>query len=107
MPKLTLVRNDKNYFIELEVKEASGDAVDLSGSTVLFQLQKYGESTLTMSKTGTVLSPGSLGLCQIYIASELINKSGEFIAELEITWPSGKVLTAPEISVKVLKDLPR
>lgn len=107
MPSLTLIRNDKNYYLTLEVREADGSLVNLTGSTVLFKLQKYGSSTLLMEKEGSVVSPGSLGLCQVYIASELVSKDGEFIAELEITWPSGKVLTAPEINVKILKDLPR
>jgi len=69
-------------------------------------MQKYDESTLTLSKAGSVVS-GSLGICEVYIAEELVSRDGEYFAELEIRWTTGKVLTAPSISVKVLKDLPR
>lgn len=107
MPSLTLVRGDSNYYLEFEVRDGDGEIVDLSGSSVIFKMQKYGESTLTLSKAGNVVS-GTLGLCQVYIETELQNKSGEFHAELQITWPaSSKILTAPGINVKILQDLPR
>jgi len=86
MPSLTLVRGDKEYFLEFEVRDADGEIVNLTGCSVQYRLQKYGESTLTLDKAGNVLA-GTLGLCQILIATELVNKSGEYYSELEITWP--------------------
>lgn len=106
MPTLTLVRGDRDYFIEFEVRDADGEIVDLTDTSVRFKMQRYGESTLTFNKEGTILS-GTLGLCQILIEDEFQTISGEFNAELEISWIEGKVLTAPDIYVKILKDLPR
>jgi len=80
--------------------------VDITNSSIGFKMQKYSQSTLTIDKAGSVYD-GTLGLCQILIENELINTSGEFIAELEIRWTTGKILSAPDISVKVVKDLPR
>lgn len=107
MPSLTLVRGDRVYYLEFEVRDADGDLVDLTGCSIGFKMQKYGETSLTLNKSGQVIAPGSLGVCQILIEDELTNVSGEFIAELEIRWPSGKILTAPDIYVKILSDLPR
>lgn len=106
MPVLTLVRGDRNYLLEFEVRDADGEIVDLSGCSLGFKMQKYGESTLTLDKAGTVVN-GTLGLCQILISDELMEKSGEYYAELEIRWPDAKILTAPDIFVKILRDLPR
>lgn len=106
MPSLTLVRGDKTYFLEFEVRDADGEIVDLSYCGIDFKMQKYGEATLTLDKSGSIVN-GTLGICQILIAEELVNKAGEFYAELQITWPTGKILTAPNIYVKILKDLPR
>lgn len=107
MPSLTLVKGDRTYYLEFEVRDADGDLVDLTGCSIGFKMQKYGESDLTLNKAGQVISPGSLGVCQILIENELVNESGEYIAELEIRWPTGKILTAPSIYVKILQDLPR
>ncbi len=106
MPKITLVRGDQNYYIEFEVKDLDGKTVDLTNASIGFQMQKYGECTLSLDKEGSILN-GTLGLCQVLIETELVNKSGEFHAQLEIRWPTGKILTAPEIYVKILQDLPR
>lgn len=106
MPTLTLVRNDKNFYLEFEVRDSEGEIVDITGCSIGFKMQKYGESNLTINKAGGV-TVGTLGLCQVLIEDEIIGKSGEFYAELEIRWSSGKILTAPDIYVKVLKDLPK
>lgn len=106
MPSLTLVRGDSNYFLEFEVRDADGEIVNLTSCSVIFKMQRYGESTLTLNKSGNVVN-GTLGIAQVFIQEELANKSGEFHCELEIHWSNGKILTAPEIYCKVLKDLPR
>lgn len=106
MPQLTLVRGDRNYYLEFEVRDAEGEIVDITGCSIGFKMQKYSSSSLTLNKTGEILN-GTLGLCQVLIANELINESGDFYAELEIRWPTGKILTAPEIYIKILKDLPK
>ena len=106
MPTLTLVRGDVNYILEFEVRDADGDIVDITGCSIGFKMQKYGLSTLGLDKPGYVVT-GASGICQVLIASELQNVNGEYHAELEIRWQSGKILTAPNIYVKILKDLPR
>jgi len=99
------VRGDHDYLLEFEIRDADGEIVNITNCTPRFKMQRYGESTLTLDKEGFIVN-GTLGLCQVLIEDELLNKSGEFYAEVQITWTSGKVLTAPNINVKILKDLP-
>lgn len=106
MPTLTLIKGDSGYIIEFQVKDADGNIVDIEGCSVLFNIQKYGSSTLLFSLPGTVTN-GTLGYCQFEVGTSLANASGAYSAEIQIEWGSGKILTVPNLSVKVLKDLPR
>jgi len=106
MVSLTLVRSDQNYYLEFEIRDSDGEIVNIEGCSVRFKMQRYGENVLTLDKEGKIVN-GSLGLCQVLIENELASLSGEFHAEVQITWLSGKVLTVPSINVKILKDLPR
>lgn len=106
MPSITLVKGDANYILEFTVTDANGDNVDITGASVIFKMQKYNQSTLTLNKAGSVTN-GTLGYCQILIGTELVNKSGRYRCELEIEWSYGMLLTAPEINCTILKDLPK
>lgn len=106
MANIVLVRNDRNYYLDFDVKDSSGRVLDLTGSSIHFAMQRYGEKTLTLDKAGEVVN-GTLGTCRVFIEDEL-NREGEYFAELQITWLSeGKVLTIPDIGIKVLRDLPK
>lgn len=106
MPEIIWVRNDKFFFQEFEVKDVEGEIVDLTGTTVRLKVQRYGESTLLIDKAGEV-TDGPDGICRFLIEDEIQGISGEFHAEIEVTWPSGKILTVPDIYIQILKDLPR
>lgn len=111
MPKLELVRRDKNYYLEFEVRDSEGELVDISdckaseGGSIVFKVQKYSESTICFEKIGDVVN-GTLGLCQILIEEEFNNFSGKYRSELELNFKSGKTLTVPNIIVEIIKDLP-
>lgn len=105
MPKLILIRGDKNYIVEFEVRDAEGEIADLSEVTeIRFKMKEYGATSLLIDEPATVVPPGTQGLCQVLIKEQLKDFSGECYAELEFSW-GDKILTAPNIFVKVLKDL--
>lgn len=106
MPEITWVRNDQNFYQEFDIADYLGETVDITGCSIGLKLQRYGSGNLVVNKQCEVLD-GTLGLCRVFIEDEIKSLSGEFAAELEIRWPSGKILTAPDIFVKILKDLPR
>jgi hypothetical protein len=99
-------RGDKSFIQEFEVKDSDGRIVDLTETTVTLNVQAYQNLKDTFSILGSVVN-GTLGLCQFLVTDQLEDRSGEFYAEIEIEWPSGKILTSPNIFLKVLKDLPR
>jgi len=107
MTHITLVRGDQNYYLEFEVKDSDGEIVDLTGSTITFSVQEYGQPSLLIDhKVGEVID-GTLGLCRVFIGTEFSNVEGEYCGELQINFPGDKILTAPNIFIKVIKDLPK
>ena len=69
------------------------------------KIKKYGESSLFADIQGNVIGDGKDGKCEFPIGETFKDSVGEFKAEIEITYSSGKVLTAPEIAIKVIPDL--
>ena len=110
MPELKLVRNDKNYYVQHTIKDASGDVIDITSYVPEWRFQKYGESTLLFYITGEIVT-GSLGICKFKITDELQDRSGEFYSEVQLTKIDVSegtiVVTAPDVFVKVIEDLPR
>ena len=104
MPKITLVRNDRNFPFQVEILDAEGDIVDITNSSLTLKVQSYRNSEDNFSISGTIIN-GTLGLAQFFFTDELVNRSGEYRAEVEIEWTSGKILTVPELVFKILKDL--
>jgi len=105
IPDLKLVRNDTNFYIEFVVKDAEGNIVNLENSTVIFKMQSYSGGSLVANIAGEV-PVGSDGICKFLITDELDNLIGEFQAEIQITYSGGRIITAPDISVRVIPDLP-
>lgn len=107
MTDIIIIRNDKNFVLEFTIYTADGDLVDLTNvSEILLKFQAYEDGTVT-SITGTVVgSSPLLGQAQFLIGSQFVGITGEFKAEIQITYTSGRVLTAPNIYIKVIADLP-
>jgi len=103
---ITLVRNDANYVLQFYIKDQDGNAVNLTDvSSLTLKIQKYGTSTLHASISGSVVN-ATEGICQFTVQDEFTAVTGDFKAEVEITYSSGKTITAPEIYIKVIPDLP-
>lgn len=106
MTEITLVRNDKNFYLKFLVTYADGSVLDLSNvSSVKLKIARYGASDLFATIDGGVTDP-SRGTCQFLVGEQFVGVTGEFKAEIEITFNNGTVLTAPGITIKVIPDLP-
>jgi len=104
LPSLKLVRNDKNYYVQHTIKDANGDVINITGYT------DYQGYKLLFYITGEI-ETGSLGICKFKIENQLQDRSGEFYSEVQLTKVDESegtiVVTAPDIYVKVIEDLPR
>jgi len=105
VPDLKLVRNDTNFYLEFIVKDSEGTVIDLTNATVVFNMQSTTGGSLVANITGNV-TDATGGVCRFLITDELADITGEYIAEIQISYVGGRVITAPDISVKVIADLP-
>jgi len=106
MTEIKLVRGDVNYYLEFTIYDSDDNLVDLSDVTsIVLKIKKYGASSLFATINGSVTGDGASGQCSFPVGTTFESETGEFQAEIEITYSSGKVITAPGISIKVIPDL--
>lgn len=104
MTEVQLVRGDKNYVIKFTIYDSDNNVLSLENvDSVVFKYKDYANGEVK-SITGTVLNPlnGEVGFL---ITNQFDEVVGEFKAEIEITYKDGKVLTAPNIVLKVIPDI--
>jgi len=107
MTDIKLVRGDTNYNIEFIIKDAEGSVIDLTNATVVLKMQSYQGGDLVVNLTGEIpMETQTSGVCKFVITDQFQDLTGEFQAEIQITYSGGKVITAPNISIKVIPDLP-
>ena len=105
MSNLELIRNDTGFDIEFEVDDADSVDVNLTDSTVKFKMWKPGETTCKINSTCT-LTTALEGKCKYTVASGDLDTRGDYDAELEISYTSGKIITASGMSITIKEDAP-
>jgi hypothetical protein len=107
--EVEIVQNDKSFDLNFTVKNASNTIVDLTGlSAIKLKVQKYETATLFCTISGVVVAPATAGTCKFTVGNEFVGSCvGDYIAEIEITYTNGQVITAPDIKIKVISDLPK
>jgi len=105
MSDLELIRNDTGFDIEFEVDDADGVDVNLTDSTVKFKMWKPGETACKINGACTLTTPLE-GKCKYTVTSGNLDTRGDYDAELEITYISGKIITASSISITIKEDAP-
>jgi len=105
MAEITLVRNDRNYWIQFHILDPDSNPIDLTDCTPKLKIESYSTSFFK-TITGEVVNAES-GICRFKITDEFTDITGEFRAEIELEYANGQILTAPNITIKVLPDLPR
>ena len=112
MTAITIVKGDKNFLLNFTIYDADDQIVDLTGaSTITLKFKSYEDGTVTSVNANLVdHTPAQLsaGEVHFFIGSEFVSITGEFKAEIEITYDAtldNRVITAPNISIKVIPDL--
>jgi len=106
LTQLVLVKGDANFNLKFTIYDQDDTLVDLSNSIPYLKIQKYGESTVAVTYTGNSISTGTAGQCTIPVSTVSLDE-GDYIAEIEIVYSTGKILTVPDIEVLVKEQLPK
>ena len=107
MTQIKVFKSDKLYDINFTLQDANGAAFDLTGNSgLLFKVQKQGATAWKFSGAMTVIS-ATAGTCKYNVAATDFDDAGQYYAEIEVTFGSGKVVTFGDIVVIVQPELPR
>ena len=106
--KIKLVQGDTRPAIVCTITDATtGNALNITGATVVLKFRPAGSTTLQATVTGTVTS-GSTGQVVFYPASApamLTGDAGDYEGEIEITFADGQVQTVYDLlKFKIRED---
>lgn len=105
MAEIELIRNDTQFDIPFEIDDADGADVPLTDSEVRFKMWLLGASTCKINGVCAIIEALE-GKCKYTVQDNDLDTCGIYTAELEITYTSGKIITASGITVRVLEDAP-
>jgi len=104
--EITVIQNDYGYNLQFRLKDASGNAVDLTGAdTVKLLIYERNSSTAKIVGTCTVLDASS-GTFQYTVQEGDFSEAPKtYLAEVEVTWPT-KVISATGVTIRVRPEAP-
>ncbi|HLY40472.1 MAG TPA: BppU family phage baseplate upper protein [Terracidiphilus sp.] len=104
----TVTQNDYGYELPFTLEDGNGNAVNLSGATLVLNVQdsQDGEQELIFSG-GMTIDSASAGTCHYTVAQGNFPNPGTFLAQITATWPSSEVLTWSGITIIVEPALPK
>lgn len=108
---ISVVKGDKLYNINFTIQQANPNdssellPVDLTDSIVKFKTTPINNvSSLIINGTCTVTVPAD-GKCYYKVQANDFSSTGQYRGELEVTYISGEVITAPKILINVIDKL--
>jgi len=100
-------QNDTSPSMLATLKNADGNAVDISGGTVRFHLRQVGADSALVDSAAVIVD-GVGGIVRYdWLASDTVSV-GSYQAEFEVTYSSGAIETFPNdgyISVKITGEI--
>lgn len=98
--EVTLTKGDKGFDLTFNVKDDDDAAVNLSGSTIKFKMEKPGDSTSQIDGS-CVITDASGGVCTYTIGATDLSTVGTYNGELEISFSADHIVTVRNIVVIV------
>ena len=86
-----VVDQGSDYSVSVDVTDADGDALNLTGFTSKGQIRKTYSSSTAVDFAVTVANPATLGVLNVSLTNAQTNamKAGRYVYDLEITSGSG------------------
>lgn len=107
MADFTIKQGDRLPTLRVTCQDANGTAVDVTGATVEFHMTNQSTGALVVNAAGTLVTPAS-GIVEYQWAAGDTDTAGDYWAEFEVTFASGKQETFPNnrhIHVLILAQL--
>ncbi len=101
----TVYRNDTGFILNFTVKDQSDTVENLTSSFVTFKLALQDSDVNKISATCAIVATTS-GTCRYTASSGDFDTLGVYQGELQVTFSSGKVVTADTGTFNVIEDLP-
>lgn len=108
MTTVYMKQGDTAPALTAALKDSLDVALDLTGSTVVFNLRQRGTGTVVVSRGSVTLVSPSAGQVKYVWQAGDTDLAGQFDGEFEITYPDGTVQTVPSkdyIRVVIKDDL--
>ena len=87
------------------VTDSDGSAVNLTDATVKFTAADKADAAATAWSETCTVDDAEGGLCHCDLAAEDTATPGEYDAELNIEWSSGKILTSARFAIKIKRTM--
>lgn len=102
---LQAVQNDHGYDLSFSLQDSSGVALDISNATLAFNAQAESDYTIQFDNPMAVVN-ASGGLCKYTVQATDFVTSGNWTAQIVVTYNTGEVLTFSGITIVVTAALP-
>ena len=103
----TMKRNDRLPSIVATLRDGTGAIVDLTGATVVFHMATTPGAAPKVNAICTVSAP-TTGVAQYDWLAADTDTAGDYVAEFQVTFASGKPATFPNggnISITIVPDV--
>lgn len=102
-----LYRYDLQPYIKVQVKDASGDPVDLSGATIKASMKSLEDGSIKFQEriTGVTITDAANGRFEYRWQSGDTDTTGKFKMEFEITPASGGKFTLPKAGDSLIVEI--
>ena len=103
--KINIVQNDKGYDLNFTLQDNAGNAVNITGATLAFKVQK--ENGIALKFTGSMaIVSAAAGTCKYTVQTGDFDEAGRYDAEIELTL-GAEIITYPGIKIEVSPELPK
>jgi Rib/alpha/Esp surface antigen-like repeat protein len=99
--------NDTSPKLTVDLADAAGSAIDLSGATAKFKMKRYGASTLKVDEVADITDEAN-GRVEYSWSSVDTDTAGTYYGEIEVTYADTSVETFPNtgyFTVIIREDL--